>query len=120
MDTASASVPQFLMTFIASDNEKSAKQMGSACGYKYEMFTSKGCHIERDSSKACHDFTVSQWFILAMSNSLVAQFEQAPTSSFSRYAGVYGLKDDPFHKAQDCSLSTNMHLSRVQQSNWFC
>ena len=117
---ADSSPSQFLMAFITSDNEKAAKQIGETCGYKYTMYTPKGCHIERDSSKACHDFTVSYWFMLAMSNVMVTQFDQAPPSSFSRYAAVYSLKDDPVRSGIDCTIKTNMYLSRVQQSNWFC
>ena len=110
----------------------------------------QGCHIELDQSVECYIFTAAHWFVLALSDVIVAQsFGElnAPTSSFSRYAGLYGLKrgppplsppspssgqsqseaqhlhpvTTPFRSAKYCDdfYSTKL-VSRVAQGNWFC
>lgn len=116
--------PQFMLNFVASDNEMAAKQMGELTGYPFNLISPKGCHVEIDQSEDCHTFTATQWFILSQSNIISTQtleYNDAPSSSFSRYAGIYGLKYDPFRNGRVCSQSkTNKELHLLGQSNWFC
>jgi hypothetical protein len=123
--TLSSVLPQFMMTFVASDSDAAGEQMGRTAAFPFAMHSPKGCHVEMDSSVACHTFTATQWFLLSLSDVLVTQTlpSHAPTSSFSRYAGIYGLKKDPFRNGNgiECSASlpsNQLHL--LQQSNWFC
>lgn len=113
-----------MLVFVASDNELAAKQMANLTGYPFSLFSPKGCHVEIDPSAECHQFTVTQWFILSMSNIISTQtleYNDAPTSSFSRYAGIYGLKYDPFRNGRVCSQSkVSKDLYLLPQSNWFC
>lgn len=117
---------RFELAFITSDSTASADQMKSVLGHPYTLISPQGCHIEMDASVACHVFTVSYWFVLAMSDVLVTQtlgneHSGGPTSSFSRYAGIYGLKDNVFRDGRHCEeITTNYALSRIQMSNWFC
>lgn len=107
------------MGFVASDNEMASMQMNLTLGLPHSIVSPQGCHVEMDASKACHMFTVSQWFLLGLSDILITQ-EGIP-SSFSRYAGIYGLKTDPFRNGKHCgSVETTMELSRKPMSNWFC
>eukprot|EP00428_Durinskia_dybowskii_P067971 CAMPEP_0170370138 /NCGR_PEP_ID=MMETSP0117_2-20130122/8355_1 /TAXON_ID=400756 /ORGANISM="Durinskia baltica, Strain CSIRO CS-38" /LENGTH=524 /DNA_ID=CAMNT_0010624901 /DNA_START=49 /DNA_END=1623 /DNA_ORIENTATION=+ len=109
----------FTMAFIASDNLMASLQMNMTLGVPRSIVSPQGCHIEMDPSKRCHLFTATQWFTLALSDILVTQ-SQIP-SSFSRYAGIYGLKQDPFRNGQDCAAPYNSkEYSRKPISNWFC
>lgn len=113
----------YSLLYIASDNDKASEQMSKVAGHSHTLISPQGCHIEMDTSLQCHLFTVSQWFILALSDVIVTQTgnEKAPTSSFSRYAGIYGLKQDVFRNGRQCEEEkTNLWLSRQQISNWFC
>lgn len=107
------------MGFVASDNEMASMQMNLTLGLPHSIVSPQGCHVEMDASKQCHIFTVSQWFLLSLSDILITQ-EGIP-SSFSRYAGIYGLKPDPFRNGKHCGATdTTMELSRKPMSNWFC
>lgn len=92
------------------------------------IFFPIGCHIELDPSRECYAFTVRYWFMLSLSDLLFVQSfgpYHAPTSSFSRYAGIYGLKpDSPFRSGRpivcgDGQYSTTV-LSKYPQGNWYC
>jgi hypothetical protein len=107
------------VAFIASDNLMSSLQMNSTLGMPHSIVSPQGCHIEMDPSKQCHMFTASQWFQLALSDVLVTQ--AGIPSSFSRYAGIYGLKPDPFRNGQDCDMPySSLEYCRKGISNWFC
>lgn len=109
----------FSMGFIASDNLMASLQMNMTLGILHTIVSPQGCHIEMDPSKQCHLFTVAQWFHLALSDILVTQ--AGIPSSFSRYAGIYGLKKDPFRNGQDCDAAWHsLEYCRKPMSNWFC
>lgn len=107
------------IVFIASDNVMSSLQMNMTVNLPTSIVSPQGCHIEMDPSKQCHLYTVSQWFILALSDLLITQ--AGIPSSFSRYAGIYGLKSNPFRNGQECDVPfSSMEQSHKQISNWFC
>lgn len=107
------------MAFIASDNLMSSLQMNMTLGIPHTIVSPQGCHIEMDPSKQCHLFTASQWFMLALSDIIVTQ--AGIPSSFSRYAGIYGLKPNPFRNGQDCDAAySSLEYCRKPISNWFC
>lgn len=112
------------MVYITSDNIIAAQQMNATVGHPHTYISPQGCHIEYDPSVECHMFTVTYWFMLSLSDILVTQtFGEfnAPTSSFSRYAGMYGLKRDPFRSGRYCHERFNSAIiSHMEQSNWFC
>ena len=117
------------VAFITSDNPHSAAQMQSLMGSDSPSLNIRtvvapsGCHMEFDHSKECHFFTVTQWFLLSLSNVLVTQTlpNSAATSSFSRYAGIYSLNPDVFRNGRDCdNVPEDVPMSRQPQSNWFC
>lgn len=109
---SAASFPKLTyLIYAASDNAYAAEQMRSLV-YRDDVsstdndeddsslsrayFSSpRGCHIELDPSPACYALTTQYWFLLSLSDILVVQTFgpfNAPTSSFSRYAGLYGLR----------------------------
>ncbi len=134
-------VPQFILHFIASDNEESSKQIGTFLNYHdpsangpgtkdgktphvHQIYYSpKGCHFDLDQSAKCHSFTVTQWFILSMSDRLVTQGAKdiPPGSGFSRYAGIYGLHPNVFRIGKDCDVDlSTVWMGMKQHNNWFC
>eukprot|EP01035_Chromulina_nebulosa_P002705 gene2705-3690_t len=118
------------MVFVTSDNIKAGEQTSKLVQHPYTLTTPQGCHIELDPSPACHMFTVSYWFMLSLSNVLVTQLMRMystsyrvslivksisgthsidgvvdpilPSSAFSRFAGMYGLKPNPYRNLKDC------------------
>ena len=117
------------IAFVASDNQASMHQMESVAGFPTSLASPQGCHIQMDQSSRCLIFTSATWFALAMSDLMVTQTlggSGAPTSSFSRYAGIYGLKENPFRNGragencQPLSEDELRSMSRKTQSNWFC
>jgi hypothetical protein len=78
-------------------------------------------------SSTCHEDTFLQWFILSLSDLIIADGEgkgRLPSSGFSRYAAIYSLR--PY----DLYLDYNTCLPRVRcdeiknsrepQGNWVC
>jgi hypothetical protein len=61
------------MVFVTSDNVKAAEQMSAVVGHPYSLISPQGCHIELDPSPECHMFTVSYWFMLALSDVIITQ-----------------------------------------------
>lgn len=117
--STSISSDTLAMGFIASDNLMSSIQMNMTLGLPHSIISPQGCHVELDPSKQCHLFTASQWFLLSLSDILVTQ--EGMPSSFSRYAGIYGLKTDPFRNGKHCdTIETMLEASRKPMSNWFC
>lgn len=116
------------MLFVSSDNTKASEQMNRTVGHPYSYFAPQGCHIELDASFECHLFTVSNWFVLALSDRIITQTlltnespKPGPTSAYSRYAGVYGLKNNPFRNNRDCGVvTTTKELGFAQMGNWYC
>lgn len=126
--------------FLTSDNPLSTQQMASAAEIPNALIAPQGCHIELDASFDCHKFTLTYWMILGLSDKIIHQTivhsqKGSPVSAFSRYAGMYSLKDRVFiHVKQTpnqpqgqelivvCSDEYNQDLQemRHQQGNWFC
>jgi len=116
---------QFLSQLVTSDHDQAAIQMTNTTAFPFTFLTPHGCHIELDPSPACHEFTVLYWFLLSLSRYLIVQrIDSAlpgPSSSFSRYAGIYGLQHNPFYPAKECTVPVdNLWLSRQQHGSWFC
>ena len=87
----------------------------------------QGCHIDLDASRACYVFTATQWLLLSLSDVYVTQsygVYVAPTSAFSRFAGMYGLRGapSPFRSARHCGgdVFSTRAMSRMQVGNWVC
>jgi hypothetical protein len=84
--------------------------------------------MELDDSSECLFSTVTYWFILSLSQVIVTQTFNvakdlpAPTSAFSRYAGVYGLQTNVFRSGKFCeTISSTKELSKIaSQANWKC
>lgn len=114
------------MVFITSDNVYAEDQMRNYVGHPLTVISPQGCHIELDPSKECYIFTTTYWFMLSLSDIILSQTfgdVNAPTSSFSRYAGIYGLKPhNPFRSGRYCGekVFSRKKLSRFQQGNWLC
>lgn len=113
------------LVFISSDNIETAKQMTSLLDYKHILLAPKGCHLELDASAACNLETLALWFIMAQSRMIITQTNEdqhrAPSSSFSRYAGIYSLHERSFRDGKHCNETFNPHfIGKIQHSNWFC
>ncbi len=118
-------LPNRTVIFITSDNFAAQEQMMSVVNQSNFSFMSpQGCHIEWDESWQCYSLTAKYWFILSLSNVIVTQtvgHYNAPTSAFSRFAGIYGLHADPFRSARNCNTVTpTFVLSQIPSGNWFC
>jgi hypothetical protein len=116
---------QFLMLFIASDNSISSNQILQVTNYSHSLLSPAGCHVEWDRSWECFSLTVRYWFMMSISKHIVTQQISEgtliPTSSFSRYAGIYGLKNNPFRIGKHCKMIVqNKESSRVHHNNWYC
>ncbi len=124
--TATSSSSQFVTFFTASDNELSSKQIEDVIHYSHTLVSPTGCHVEWDHSPLCLSLTLTYWFMLSMSRYLSVQIIDdtlpAPASSFSRYAGMYGLYNNPFRSGKHCTSDfiDTRNLSRIQHNNWFC
>lgn len=132
------------MAFITSDSLKAAEQMSVTLGHPYALITPQGCHIELEPSPECHMFTVAYWFALSLSDVIITQVTNnlhpvipivvfhilqvlpdtalpEPSSGFSKYAGIYGLKPNPFRIGKDCGRIVPTKESGVVHSgNWWC
>jgi hypothetical protein len=109
----------FQMAVVASDNLMASLQANHTMDIPHTIITPSGCHIEIDPSKQCHLLTVVQWVLLSFSDVFVTQ--AGMPSSFSKYAGLYGLKVDPFRNGKECDgVVSNFDYSRKPMSNWFC
>eukprot|EP01039_Chlorochromonas_danica_P000876 gene876-956_t len=113
--------------YITSDNLIASEQMWNISEHAWSVVSPQGCHIEFDGSKECFQVTSVYWFMLALSQKIISQTFNtpinAPTSSFSRYAAIYGLWSEwPLHSGRYCEdKETSMTaLSRVDQGNWRC
>jgi hypothetical protein len=105
-------------------------QMKDYTSHYPTIISPQGCHIELDSSKECYEITTVYWFMLSLSNLILSQTYteyNIPTSSFSRYAGIYGLYgdnafDSPFRSGRYCgdTVFSTTQISRISQGNWFC
>jgi hypothetical protein len=137
--------PQIIV-FVTSDNVFGARQIREAAKGMYSslqdssksttmdrtsstmyMLSPQGCHIDLDKSTACYIVTTTYWFILSLSDVFVTQTFgplSAPTSAFSRFAGIYGLKTvrTPFRSGKFCGedVVSMDAMSRFQQGNWYC
>ena len=116
---------QFLSFFIASDNSISAQQIKEVTKYSHTLTSPPGCHVELTPTWECLSLTLAYWFMMSfsrhLSTQIVNEFTPAPESSFSRYAGIYGLRTDPFRSGKFCHKTINtFELSRKQHNNWFC
>lgn len=114
------------LVYITSDNVIAGEQTRNYTAHPWALVSPQGCHIELDHSAECFVLTTVYWFMLALSDKIVTQTFgtwSAPTSSFSRYAGMYGLYTDrPYHSGRHCELEETAmtKLSRVEQGNWIC
>jgi hypothetical protein len=78
-------------------------------------------------SSTCHEDTFLQWFILSLSDLIIADGEgkgRLPSSGFSRYAAIYSLR--PYDLYLDYSTCLprvkyrEIKKSRETQGNWVC
>lgn len=132
------------VVYVASDNNRSAHQILQHQHWHKILRPHESCHVDLHHSVSCGLSTLQQWFMLAMSDTIVTQSfitnnasitmdkigvrmnyqdpfpkEQFPTSAFSRFAGMYGLSE--FRYGQSCGRSINMTtLSHYTHGNWFC
>lgn len=115
-----------IVLFASSDNLSAGQQMKETSGHEWTLLAPQGCHIDLDDSTDCYLHTTVYWFLLALSDRIVTQtFGEfnAPASAFSRFAGMYGLRNDwPIHTGRYCGEEETSlaRLSRFHQGNWFC
>jgi hypothetical protein len=114
----------FLMYYISSDNALSSNQIIRTTNYNFSLLSPPGCHLEHDRSWDCFSVTTKYWFMMSLSQVIIVQ-EVAestiyPVSSYSRYAGIYGLQNVPFISGKTCLKLDTMHLSYHHHNNWYC
>jgi hypothetical protein len=108
--------------YVASDSTASASQMATFANYPMYSISPHGCHIQLDASPQCTLLTTAYWLILALSDVIVVQTENGNCiSAFSRYASIYGLKNNPIRSSKGCdTFKSSKESSRQPQGNWFC
>ncbi len=102
--------------------------MNQTVGHSNTLISPKGCHVDFDPSFECLKLTLIDWFMLSMSDVIVSQTipgdrnqSRGVSSSFSRYAGMYGLQNDVYRDSRNCgTIVTSNEYSRMDISNWFC
>jgi hypothetical protein len=119
-------VANHTVIYITADNLMAELQMKQYTNHYPTLISPQGCHIELDESTECYELTSVYWFLLSLSDLLITQTfheKNAPTSSFSRYAGIYSLfPDSPFRSGRYCgdTVYSTKDLSRIEQGNWYC
>ena len=133
------------MTYIASDSTESAAQIATNIHWPNTVVSPPGCHIDYDPTPQCAVQTIAAWFALAVSDYQVVQsYSDAGTryasSSFARYAMIYGLRPEAvFFPAACAANGSDGHggregivkgyysnekeinrVSRMPQGNWVC
>eukprot|EP01041_Mallomonas_annulata_P008480 gene8480-17478_t len=133
--------------YIASDNPDIAKYLENELQGDHTSHTiitsPAGCHMDHKQSRECTIPTVMYWFILALSDHIVVQYDHiegcthpirtghhgthnpclSPHSSFSRSAIMYSLKPDIIRYAKHCtSVDHFSHPQWYRQTsgNWRC
>eukprot|EP01038_Epipyxis_sp_PR26KG_P014109 gene14109-18930_t len=105
--------------YITSDSEAANQQIQEFFNHSIILIAPKGCHIELDSSSECLNLTVIYWFILSLSDTIVTQNDNHhPSSGYSRFAALYGLKQGTIALGNACG--TSPLNGRNHQGNWFC
>eukprot|EP01036_Dinobryon_divergens_P028262 gene28262-37180_t len=118
------------MLFVTSDSIAATELLKNEINNTYTLVTPQSsCHIALDLTPQCHLQTITYWFILAQSDVIIQgrrgraqSVKQAPASGFCNYAGVYGLRVDPFRGVEvGCQTATkNMELGYSTHANWRC
>jgi hypothetical protein len=121
VDTAGLLEYQTIM-HIASDNPGSTKQINETLHWPNTLLSPSGCHIDLDTSYECLRLTAVYWFIMANSDIIVAPTERhLPFSGFSRFAAVYGLKENSLRDPLACDgIIPRREMSHINHRNWAC
>jgi hypothetical protein len=113
-----------LVAFISSDSDASTEQIVETIDWpnRRVIVGEHTCHVDYNSTYACLKNTIAQWFILSLSDVIVTQtIFKIPRSGYSRYAGIYGLRDNPFRDARNCSYAgSTREMSHRAFGNWVC
>jgi len=119
-------VSNHTLVYVTADNLMAEYQMKQFANHFPTIISPQGCHIDLDQSSECYELTTVYWFMLSLSNLVISQTfgeKNAPTSSFSRYSGIYSLfPDSPFRTGRYCgdTVHSTSVLSRINQGNWYC
>jgi hypothetical protein len=131
-----------ILTYIASDNIDSSKQIGDTLKWPLTMRPGGACHVDGGSTQ-CLLSTAAQWLMLSLSDRIIMQaliktdiatvwgfedvtspprhlIQQAPISAFSRFAAIYALDPDVISYGISCNKVNKTILSRQTQGNWIC
>lgn len=115
-----------VVVHIASDQHGASHQMNATVHYPATIVSPNGCHIEMDSSFQCLRLTVVYWFLMALSDSLIAQCEGglgsdavSVASGFARYAYLYSIKPEGLVDARNCKRLDTWVTSRHSSANWW-
>jgi len=137
-----------VVTYVASDNRDSAKQMNGTLQWGHSIVPSGACHVDMQSYVAgginnCVLLTSAQWLMLSLSDVIIMQsivklplsmqmgyydvtapppdkIQEAPISAFSRYAAIYALAPNVMRFGKSCKTIDKTILSRQSQGNWMC
>lgn len=133
------------LVYIASDNYDTAQQIIENIQSKDILYYSNGsCHIDYNHDKHCTDSTLTQWFLLAISDEFITQSlmiskgnpsradskavqdlllntsqDSNPASGFSRYAYIYSLSSGHLRHG-DCDAVNGSAIALQTNGNWLC
>jgi hypothetical protein len=110
---------------ILSDAASSYAQMRDVLRWHNLIEPPKTCHVDLDQSHDCLLTTVVPWFVMSQSDFFFIPSKdrngtEAPGSAFSRFAAIYGLKENSMISGRTCNPIPRSPLSRKHHENWFC
>lgn len=110
-----------IVLFVTSDSEYSSNEIKQFSNFPVTLTNPGSCHIQINSEEECSTATLTNWIVLSLSHVIITQWDNGPTSGFSRSASIYSLHDNSLRDPKNCHVPIkNQLISTVQQGNWFC
>jgi hypothetical protein len=118
-----------LLIHVATDNARSSQQIRSFAAnnvFNKNIYISPvGCHIDINSTSTCQQETLLHFLLLSLSHVLIIPLEHGvfPSSGFSRFAAIYGLRSSQNNiilSPWDCTGISTAPLSNMTHGNWIC
>ena len=137
--------------YITTDYHEVTLQMAAmldfSLPYENVLLAPKSCHIDGDRSSICTFNTIIYWFIMSLSDTIIASSSARDTpteristdrtstastsaasdtiplifSAFPKYAVIYSLANDSFHFPHICMQHVDLsNMSHYSSGNWMC
>jgi hypothetical protein len=133
------------IVYIASDSLQSTQQIISKLSFKNILNQPTSCHVDEQHSKGCATSTLTQWFLLSLSDYIITQGidsalptayidnpelmnhlqqglerPKSPISAFSRTAALYSLRGENLRFGAGCIGMNTTTIGHFTHGNWIC